>query len=72
MRVLRSTDVKKITCPHCGSRMEIDVNDVQISDVGHPCSQWINCGVCGRMICLGDGDIPRHWWVALFGETNHH
>ena len=48
MRVIENKIEREMTCPHCGSRIAYDSEDI-INSNG---KEWIYCGACGEEISL--------------------
>ena len=72
MRVIQNNDVIEITCSGCKSRLAINSDDVQTSDIGHGHSHefWINCSVCGKENGFSRNVFPNRWLPIIIKNNN--
>jgi len=73
VRVIENNDVIEVTCSRCGSKLVVECEDVQTTDIGHGHShmQWANCCQCGKEIGIPLEKIPSHWRAYLFVDDIH-
>lgn len=55
-------DSIEITCPHCNSKLSVEVSDIRYNEIVHNCSQFEStCEACGRPIGISQKQIPAGW-----------
>lgn len=67
MNIIRSGKLKRYTCTHCSSELEVAAEDIKTCEIGHPFGAWFVCPVCGQSNPM-DGKIPKEWAHIVYKD----